>query len=134
MHAGCRLGLPWAREGKWVGRRVGGHHSRAVFPQLYGRLYRVVEPKRIRMNVALAQLQEKQAALAEAQEKLREVSLRPVSSRWTLSLISGMLAAICSPLMVLCPCRWAASGSEGCVPGTGCKGIRATAPTSPFRC
>ncbi|XP_044939243.1 dynein axonemal heavy chain 2 isoform X8 [Mustela putorius furo] len=40
--------------------------------ELYGRLYRVVEPKRIRMNVALAQLQEKQAALAEAQEKLRE--------------------------------------------------------------
>ncbi|XP_032178401.1 dynein heavy chain 2, axonemal isoform X7 [Mustela erminea] len=42
--------------------------------ELYGRLYRVVEPKRIRMNVALAQLQEKQAALAEAQEKLREVA------------------------------------------------------------
>uniref|UniRef100_A0A4W2CP28 AAA+ ATPase domain-containing protein n=1 Tax=Bos indicus x Bos taurus TaxID=30522 RepID=A0A4W2CP28_BOBOX len=40
--------------------------------ELYGRLYRVVEPKRIRMNTALAQLQEKQAALAEAQEKLRE--------------------------------------------------------------
>lgn len=46
----------------------------ACLPQLYGRLYRVVEPKRIRMNAALAQLQEKQAALAEAQEKLREVS------------------------------------------------------------
>ncbi|XP_042770547.1 dynein axonemal heavy chain 2 isoform X3 [Panthera leo] len=42
--------------------------------ELYGRLYRVVEPKRVRMNVALAQLQEKQAALAEAQEKLREVA------------------------------------------------------------
>uniref|UniRef100_A0A8C0I316 Dynein axonemal heavy chain 2 n=1 Tax=Balaenoptera musculus TaxID=9771 RepID=A0A8C0I316_BALMU len=42
--------------------------------ELYGRLYRVVEPKRIRMNTALAQLQEKQAALAEAQEKLREVA------------------------------------------------------------
>ncbi|XP_040604880.1 dynein heavy chain 2, axonemal isoform X1 [Mesocricetus auratus] len=42
--------------------------------ELYGRLYRVVEPKRIRMNVAMAQLQEKQAALAEAQEKLREVA------------------------------------------------------------
>ncbi|XP_062072422.1 dynein axonemal heavy chain 2 isoform X1 [Lepus europaeus] len=42
--------------------------------ELYGRLYRVVEPKRIRMNAALAQLQEKQAALAEAQEKLREVA------------------------------------------------------------
>lgn len=32
------------------------------------------------MNAALAQLQEKQAALAEAQEKLREVSLIPVCS------------------------------------------------------
>ncbi|XP_049715237.1 dynein axonemal heavy chain 2 isoform X5 [Elephas maximus indicus] len=42
--------------------------------ELYGRLYRVVEPKRARMNAALAQLQEKQAALAEAQEKLREVA------------------------------------------------------------
>uniref|UniRef100_A0A2K5XKM5 Dynein axonemal heavy chain 2 n=1 Tax=Mandrillus leucophaeus TaxID=9568 RepID=A0A2K5XKM5_MANLE len=42
--------------------------------ELYGRLYRVVEPKRIRMNAALAQLREKQAALAEAQEKLREVA------------------------------------------------------------
>ncbi|XP_006151956.1 dynein heavy chain 2, axonemal [Tupaia chinensis] len=42
--------------------------------ELYGRLYRVVEPKRVRMNAALAQLQEKQAALAEAQEKLREVA------------------------------------------------------------
>uniref|UniRef100_F1ST22 Dynein axonemal heavy chain 2 n=1 Tax=Sus scrofa TaxID=9823 RepID=F1ST22_PIG len=42
--------------------------------ELYGRLYRVVEPKRVRLNAALAQLQEKQAALAEAQEKLREVA------------------------------------------------------------
>uniref|UniRef100_F6YZ23 Dynein axonemal heavy chain 2 n=1 Tax=Monodelphis domestica TaxID=13616 RepID=F6YZ23_MONDO len=42
--------------------------------ELYGRLYRVVEPKRARMNAALAQLREKQAALAEAQEKLREVA------------------------------------------------------------
>ncbi|CAO2643767.1 Dynein axonemal heavy chain 2 [Lemmus lemmus] len=52
----------------------GSPQSLAVFSQLYGRLYRVVEPKRIRMNAALAQLQEKQAALAEAQEKLREVA------------------------------------------------------------
>lgn len=61
---------------RWVSGLVvgGGPQSPAVFPQLYGRLYRVVEPKRIRMNAALAQLQEKQAALAEAQEKLREVS------------------------------------------------------------
>uniref|UniRef100_A0A8C6W7X2 Dynein axonemal heavy chain 2 n=1 Tax=Nannospalax galili TaxID=1026970 RepID=A0A8C6W7X2_NANGA len=42
--------------------------------ELFGRLYRMVEPKRIRMNATMVQLQEKQAALAEAQEKLREVA------------------------------------------------------------
>ncbi|XP_026578292.1 dynein heavy chain 2, axonemal [Pseudonaja textilis] len=41
--------------------------------EMYGRIYRVVEPKRARMNAALAQLAEKQAAQAEAQERLREV-------------------------------------------------------------
>lgn len=64
--------------GWWVsglaGEWVGESRHLPVCPQLYGRLYRVVEPKRIRMNAAMAQLQEKQAALAEAQEKLREVS------------------------------------------------------------
>lgn len=43
--------------------------------QMYGRIYRVVEPKRARMNAALAQLAEKQAAQAEAQARLREVSV-----------------------------------------------------------
>uniref|UniRef100_A0A8D0HGT5 Dynein axonemal heavy chain 2 n=1 Tax=Sphenodon punctatus TaxID=8508 RepID=A0A8D0HGT5_SPHPU len=42
--------------------------------EMYGRIYRVVEPKRARMNAALAQLAEKQASQAEAQEKLREVA------------------------------------------------------------
>ncbi|XP_039193883.1 dynein heavy chain 2, axonemal isoform X2 [Crotalus tigris] len=42
--------------------------------EMYGRIYRVVEPKRARMNAALAQLAEKQAAQAEAQERLREVA------------------------------------------------------------
>nr|XP_060635826.1 dynein axonemal heavy chain 2 [Anolis sagrei ordinatus] len=42
--------------------------------EMYGRIYRVVEPKRIRMNAALAQLEEKQAAQREAQERLREVA------------------------------------------------------------
>lgn len=69
----------------------GLHYHLAVSLQMYGRLYRVVEPKRIRMNAALAQLQEKQAALAEAQEKLREVSLMPVFPAVVLLLISGML-------------------------------------------
>ncbi|XP_077169770.1 dynein axonemal heavy chain 2 isoform X1 [Paroedura picta] len=42
--------------------------------EMYGRIYRVVEPKRARMNAAMAQLAEKQAAQAEAQERLREVA------------------------------------------------------------
>uniref|UniRef100_A0A667XC84 Dynein axonemal heavy chain 2 n=1 Tax=Myripristis murdjan TaxID=586833 RepID=A0A667XC84_9TELE len=41
--------------------------------EVYGRIYRVVEPKRARLHGAMAQLAEKQAALAEAQNKLREV-------------------------------------------------------------
>ncbi|XP_030635110.1 dynein heavy chain 2, axonemal [Chanos chanos] len=41
--------------------------------EVYGRIYRVVEPKRARLNAAMSQLAEKQAALAEAQAKLREV-------------------------------------------------------------
>ncbi|CAI5672498.1 unnamed protein product [Oreochromis niloticus] len=39
--------------------------------EVYGRVYRVVEPKRAQLNAAMAQLAEKQAALAEAQNKLR---------------------------------------------------------------
>lgn len=72
---------------------------------MYGRLYRVVEPKRIRMNAALAQLQEKQAALAEAQEKLREVSLMPVFSAVDASLpfISPHLILLPSPLQSCLP-------------------------------
>ncbi|XP_035806180.2 dynein axonemal heavy chain 2 [Amphiprion ocellaris] len=41
--------------------------------EVYGRIYRVVEPKRAQLNAAMAQLDAKQAALAEAQNKLREV-------------------------------------------------------------
>nr|XP_055054184.1 LOW QUALITY PROTEIN: dynein axonemal heavy chain 2 [Misgurnus anguillicaudatus] len=41
--------------------------------EVYGRIYRVVEPKRARLHTATTQLAEKQAALAEAQGKLREV-------------------------------------------------------------
>lgn len=43
--------------------------------QVYGRIYRVVEPKRARLHGAMTQLAEKQASLAEAQGKLREVML-----------------------------------------------------------
>ncbi|KAM7377518.1 hypothetical protein PAMA_014021 [Pampus argenteus] len=41
--------------------------------EVYGRIFRVVEPKRAQLNAATAQLAEKQAALTEAQNKLREV-------------------------------------------------------------
>lgn len=41
--------------------------------QVYGRMYRVVEPKRARLHGAMTQLAEKQASLAEAQTKLQEV-------------------------------------------------------------
>ncbi|XP_066578473.1 dynein axonemal heavy chain 2 [Amia ocellicauda] len=41
--------------------------------EVYGRIFRVVEPKRARLNGAMAQLAEKQASLADAQAKLREV-------------------------------------------------------------
>jgi len=43
--------------------------------ELYGRIYRVVEPKRQRLYAAEATLNEKQAQLQEAMDKLAEVSL-----------------------------------------------------------
>nr|XP_039250408.1 dynein heavy chain 2, axonemal-like [Styela clava] len=42
--------------------------------EIYGRIYRVVEPKRQRLSMAQEQLAEKQASLAEAQRKLQEVT------------------------------------------------------------
>ncbi|XP_030578556.1 dynein heavy chain 2, axonemal [Archocentrus centrarchus] len=39
--------------------------------ETYGRIYRVVKPKRAQVNTAMAHLAEKQAALAEAQNKLQ---------------------------------------------------------------
>ncbi|XP_071333968.1 dynein axonemal heavy chain 2 [Trachinotus anak] len=42
--------------------------------EVYGSIFRVVEPKRAQLNAATAQLAEKQAALAAAQNKLREVA------------------------------------------------------------
>ncbi|KAK2155716.1 hypothetical protein LSH36_233g08055 [Paralvinella palmiformis] len=43
---------------------------------VYGRIYRVVEPKRQRLNAATSQLQEKQNQLAAAKEKLAEVEAK----------------------------------------------------------
>ena len=42
----------------------------------YGRIYRIVEPKRQRLNKAAAVLKEKQEMLAEAQARLAEVSMK----------------------------------------------------------
>lgn len=42
--------------------------------EVYGRIYRVVEPKKQRLNAAMLQLKEKQDALSEAKAKLAEVS------------------------------------------------------------
>jgi len=41
--------------------------------EVYGRIYRVVEPKKQRLNAAMSQLKEKQDALGEAKAKLAEV-------------------------------------------------------------
>lgn len=43
--------------------------------QVYGRIYRIVEPKQALLKTVTEQLEEKQAALAAAQEKLQEVAL-----------------------------------------------------------
>ena len=41
--------------------------------EVYGRVYRVVEPKKKKLESAMTQLAEKQASLAEARAKLQEV-------------------------------------------------------------
>lgn len=59
------------------------------FSQVYGRIYRVVEPKRARLHGAMTQLAEKQASLAEAQTKLREVSASvdfTIGTSWIIPL------------------------------------------------
>ena len=45
--------------------------------EVYGRIYRVVEPKKQRLAQATSQLQEKQAILADAKAKLKEVGKFP---------------------------------------------------------
>jgi len=50
--------------------------------ELYGRIYRVVEPKRQRLYAAEATLNEKQAQLQEAMDKLAEVRcFDPITER-----------------------------------------------------
>ncbi|KAM6949562.1 LOW QUALITY PROTEIN: dynein axonemal heavy chain 2 [Aplochiton taeniatus] len=60
-----------------IGRVSGAAKSLCMWVramEVYGRIFRVVEPKRNRLNSAMEQLAEKQASLAEAQNKLREVA------------------------------------------------------------
>ena len=55
--------------------------------EVYGRIYRVVEPKKQRLAQATSQLQEKQAILADAKAKLKEVGpTKQVSGYSRLSL------------------------------------------------
>lgn len=42
--------------------------------EMYGRIFRVVEPKKQRLEAAQSQLKEKQNMLAEAKAKLAEVT------------------------------------------------------------
>jgi dynein heavy chain len=42
--------------------------------ELYGQIFRVVQPKRERYNQAMSQLKEKQDALADAKKKLDDVN------------------------------------------------------------
>lgn len=44
--------------------------------EMYGRIYRVVEPKKQRLNAAMSQLKEKQDLLADAKAKLAEVEAK----------------------------------------------------------
>ncbi|WAR21987.1 DYH2-like protein [Mya arenaria] len=44
--------------------------------EVYGRIYRVVEPKKQRLNAAMSQLKEKQDALSDAKAKLAEVEAK----------------------------------------------------------
>ncbi len=59
-----------------VGRVSGAAKSLCMWVkamEVYGRIFRVVEPKKKRLETANRQLAEKQATLKEAKEKLREV-------------------------------------------------------------
>lgn len=49
--------------------------------EMYGRIYRVVEPKKLKLNAAMSQLKEKQDALAEAKRKLAEVEANMATIR-----------------------------------------------------
>nr|XP_022345562.1 dynein heavy chain 2, axonemal-like isoform X2 [Crassostrea virginica] len=62
-----------------IGRVSGAAKSLCMWVramEVYGRIYRVVEPKKQRLNAAMSQLKEKQEALADAKAKLAEVEAK----------------------------------------------------------
>lgn len=62
-----------------IGRVSGAAKSLCMWVramEVYGRVYRVVEPKKQRLNAAMSQLKEKQDALADAKAKLAEVEAK----------------------------------------------------------
>lgn len=68
-----------------IGRVSGAAKSLCMWVramEVYGRVYRVVEPKKQRLNAAMSQLKEKQDALADAKAKLAEVKQECVSDVW----------------------------------------------------
>lgn len=66
--------------------------------EVYGRIYRVVEPKKKRLESAMAQLAEKQASLAEARAKLQEVSGVLGRGGFASQEKKGLFASSCSVL------------------------------------
>ncbi|XP_036369342.1 dynein heavy chain 2, axonemal-like [Octopus sinensis] len=67
-----------------IGRVSGAAKSLCMWVramEMYGRIYRVVEPKKMKLNAALSQLKEKQDALADAKAKLAEVEANMLALR-----------------------------------------------------
>ena len=54
--------------------------------EVYGRIYRVVEPRRQRLNQATSQLKEKQAILTEVKAKVKKVILEHYKRQWNCQL------------------------------------------------
>ena len=62
--------------------------------EMYGRVYRVVEPKRQRLQAAQSQLAEKQAMLQEAKDKLAEVNPPLLNKSVTVSMVAILTSGI----------------------------------------
>ena len=81
-----------------IGRVSGAAKSLCMWVramEVYGRVYRVVEPKKQRLNAATSQLKEKQEALADAKAKLAEVCIS--------KLLIQFGVVVCSDILILSP-------------------------------